>query len=249
MRKMGLVLSLICTGLFLAPDRSPCAGDPHLGFRRRRRRQSVLAHGALQDVRRLDRQDGCVRRDQLPRPGRIRLRDHHQVVRDHLRLYRRRHYLAHHDGHHGQRSRRLRLPERARSRRHRVRGLRRQLPERRLPDPSQLHHPRLRRGRQRLWSPLRAVVERRAERPGLDIRGRRNRRNRRRHLRAASGTPVVTVAISNTHTVSNGFGIRTDSSLMTGGSISTSIMDSESSVTPMPASPPSALLQAASPTR
>ncbi len=45
-----------------------------------------------------------------------------------------------------------------------------------------------------------------------------------------SGTAVVTVAISNTHAVNNGFGFRTDSSLMTGGSISTSIMDSEASV-------------------
>jgi len=44
-----------------------------------------------------------------------------------------------------------------------------------------------------------------------------------------TGSGVVTVAISDTHTTNNGFGIRTDSSLMTGGSISASIMDSESS--------------------
>jgi hypothetical protein len=42
-----------------------------------------------------------------------------------------------------------------------------------------------------------------------------------------SGSPTVTVSITNSQSSENGFGVRTDSSFMSGGSISTAISDSE----------------------
>jgi hypothetical protein len=46
-------------------------------------------------------------------------------------------------------------------------------------------------------------------------------------VQPGSGSPTVTVSITNTQSSNNGFGVRTDSTGMSGGSISTAISDSE----------------------
>ena len=73
-----------CSRSFSRFPARACPGDANLGFGRRRRRQSVQPHRAVQDLRRRDLQDRRQRRDQLPRSRRLRRGDHHQV--DHHRL-------------------------------------------------------------------------------------------------------------------------------------------------------------------
>ncbi len=59
-------------------ERGVGAGDTHLGFRRRRRRQSVLAHGALQDLSRRDLQTAIGGEIDTLDPGGFGRGDGHQ---------------------------------------------------------------------------------------------------------------------------------------------------------------------------